>query len=158
MTAAPNPVQEIPYSRRIIRLVTRIRLKAIRKKIVGGRISKKSCLMVLNSFMNVISYCIGVLETVLGIYRLSENNFAALSVGDDRWFLRRQPQKAYPLLPCEMIFLKGYIINSACEPIYCFGEPVDQQSGDRVGRLQPTADGQYATLSLCPYVLMYFCA
>jgi hypothetical protein len=32
---------------------------------------------------------------------------------------------------------------------YCYGEPVDQQSGDSVSRLQPTADGQYATLCLC---------
>lgn len=37
-------------------------------------------------------------------------------------------------------------------PIYIFGGPVDQQSGDRIGRLQPMADGQYATLCLCLYV------
>ncbi|MFZ3048274.1 MAG: hypothetical protein WA151_20360, partial [Desulfatirhabdiaceae bacterium] len=41
------------------------------------------------------------------------------------------------------------------KPIYCFGEPVDQQSGDRAGRLQPTTDGQYNTLCLCLYVPLF---
>jgi len=53
-TAAPNPVHEIPYSLRIIRFVNRIRRKAMRKKIVGGRISKKSFLIVLIASLDTL--------------------------------------------------------------------------------------------------------